>query len=173
MFAGLLLRLVPYRWFAIGALALVVAGYVGSLNIRISSLRAEIATGVAAFSDYRREQARAAFAASEGNRKREQQLQTQVDGAQHAYADLQAEHARAIVAQRRLLADNGKLRNDIEAFARASGSPAGTDTVAAASERAAALGVLLAEALRADAESANAAEGNADAVRTVLNAWPR
>lgn len=173
MFTALLERVVPFRWYAIGGVALVVMGYVAMLNVDIAHLRAKLAEANATFADYRREQARAAFVASESNRKREGELRAQVETAQHAYADLQAEHARAIVAQRRLLADNGKLRNDIDAYARASGSAPGTDTVAAASERAAALGVLLAEALRADAESANAAEENADAVRTILDAWPR
>ena len=112
-----------------------------------------------------------AASAAADYRNRERELQARVETAEDRYARLQTEHARALVAQRDLLADRGRLRDEIAAYAAGSGRTA-PDTVAAASERAATLGVLLAEALRADAESAAAAEGHADAVRALLNAWP-
>lgn len=112
-----------------------------------------------------------AASASESYRQREADLQARVNNAEERYAALQPEHARLLVSQRALLAEHGRLRDAIAAYAAGSGGTA-PDTAAAASERAAALGGLLAEALRADAESAAAAEGNADALRAVLEAWP-
>ncbi len=112
-----------------------------------------------------------AAGAAEDYRQREAALQARATTAEERYAALQPQHARLLVAQRDLLAERGQLRNAIAAYAAGSGGAA-PDTAAAASERAAALGGLLAEALRADAESAAAAEGNADAVRAILAAWP-
>ena len=112
-----------------------------------------------------------AASAAEDYRQREAALQARATTAEKSYAALQPEHARLLVAQRSLLAERGQLRDAIAAYDAGSGGTA-PDTAAAASERAAALGGLPAEALRADAESAAAAEGNADAVRAVLAAWP-
>jgi len=88
--------------------------------------------------------------------------------------------AKSLAATNRSLADNERLRVDIAAFAANGGRPPGDDTVASASARAAALGLLLAEALRLDdetllasAESSDAAERNGSAVRALLGAWPK
>lgn len=92
-------------------------------------------------------------------------------GVQDGYDALQTVHASALAGQRAVLADNGRLRNAVAAYAAGGGSAA-PDTAAAASERAARLGELLAAALQADAEHAAAAESNGDAVRALLAAWP-
>ena len=105
-------------------------------------------------------------------RQREAEQAARTTTAEDKYAALQPIHARLLVAQRSLLAERGELRGAIEAYAAGSGRAA-PDTAAAASERAAALGLLLSEALLADAESSTAADSSADAVRALLEAWPR
>lgn len=163
----------PYRFAGIAVVAAIVVGAAGIKvhgygntreaagynrgHAETEALRvAYIATAASATADYR---------------QREETLQHRVNAAEDNYAALQPEHARLLVAQRSLLSEHGQLRDAIAAYAARSSSAA-PDTAAAASERAAALGVLLAEALRADAESSTAAEANGDAVRTLLAAWP-
>jgi len=106
----------------------------------------------------------------------------QLRSAQDEYNEREKQGAKklaafAATASAALLA-NGKLRDDIAAFARG-GGPA-VDTAAAASDRAARLGLLLSEALRLEdetllvaAESAGGAESAGNAVRTLLNSWPK
>ena len=112
--------------------------------------------------------AAAALKQSEEYRAIADQLQAVKEQAQHEYDAAQTRNASALAAAR---ADSGKLRNQLAAFAAGSSSAA-PDTVAACDQRAAALGGLLAAALQSDAERTAAAEGNGDAVRTLLAAWP-
>jgi len=56
------LRFLPYKWFAVGAAALVLLGIISFDKIKIAGLRTDIATEKAAFSDFRREGAVAARA---------------------------------------------------------------------------------------------------------------
>ena len=109
----------------------------------------------------------AALEATTQNRALEQQMQAQSQKAERAYHAAQSRNDSILAAAR---ADVGKLRNDLATFARG-GGPA-VDTAPAASGRAEALGELLGRALQADAEHASAAESNADAVRSLLDAWP-
>lgn len=104
-------------------------------------------------------------------RAKEQANAVKLKEVQDAYATLQISHASALAAQRVALGDNGRLRTALAAYA-SGGGQAGQDTAAAASERAARLGSLLASALQADAEHASAAEANADGIRALLAAWP-
>ena len=171
MIEALLIKLLPFKWIGVAFVGLGLLGVIGYDRAVIAGLRVDVTDAVRALSDYQREQYRAAFVATETNRKRTDELAARARTAEDAYAALQTEHVRSIVAQRRVLADNGRLRDEIDAFARGRG--VSDDSAAAASERAATLGLLLAEALRADAESANDAERNADAVRAVLDAWPQ
>ena len=173
-----LLNLVPlpYRLAALAAAvaasALAVWGY-GSHRFAAGH-QAGYAVGHAEYVQLHDDMTSKALAAEADFRKREADMQARVTTAEESYAQLQTQHAHVLVAQRDLLAERGQLRQQIAAYAAgpAGGGGSAPDTAAAASERAAALGGLLAEALRADAESAAAAEGNADAVRTLLAAWP-
>lgn len=124
----------------------------------------------------------AALAVSEANAAKSSAWSHQLKESQDAYNAVQTQLKNVVAAYAdraaASLADNGRLRDNIATYARGSGTAA--DTAAAASERAAALGVLLAEALRLDdqallagAESAGAAESNGNAVRALLAAWPR
>lgn len=112
-----------------------------------------------------------------------QALQDKVKVEQDAYAELQKTSAqklaKALATSSANLADNQRVRDELAAYAAGSGA-AGGDTVAAASQRAAALGLLLAEALALDdealqvgAEATGAAESGGNAVRTLLASWPR
>ncbi len=112
-----------------------------------------------------------ALAQSEKHRATEAGYLQAIEAQRIIYDVLQKKNVAALAGQRAALADAGKLRDDIAAFAANSGGPA-EDTAAAASQRAAALGLLLAEALRTGAESAAAAESSGDAVRAILEAWP-
>ena len=105
-------------------------------------------------------------------RAHEAELTAKVQDAQADYSKLQADHARAIVASRAALAESGKLRSEIAAYASGSRDPA-DNTCASERDRAVALAGLLAEALRVSGEGAADAEAQSDAVRTLLSAWPK
>lgn len=163
----------PYR-LAGGALVFAIAAGAVALQVhRYGSAREDqgYIRGHAETEILRADYTARAASASADYRNREAALQARADTAEDRYAQLQPEHARLLVAQRNLLAERGELRNAIASYA-IGGSGAATDTAAAASQRAAALGQLLAEALRADAESAADAESSGDAVRALLAAWP-
>jgi len=118
------------------------------------------------------QQTRLALAESEKVRAQEAGYLKAIEAQRIVYDVLQKKHAAALAGQRDALADAGELRGAIAAFAANSGDTA-TDTAAAASQRAATLGLLLAEALRVGAESAAGAESSGDAVRALLDSWPR
>ena len=159
-----------WLWPAVGIAGIAMAGAVGVQTLRLDHVRVALSETKAAWSADRAHAQEVALAKVAEYRSREQAWQAKVTTAEESYAALQTEHAKAIVSQRAALADAGRMRDTIAAYARGS-SPA-VDTAAAASERAAVLGLLLATALRADGESAIDAESNADAVRAVLAAWP-
>lgn len=89
-----------------------------------------------------------------------------------------AERARQIernTNQKRLDAERAVadgLRQQLAGYA-AGGGAAGDDTLAACRERAASLGLVLGDALRAHAQCTAAAEDLAGDVRAVLGGWPR
>lgn len=118
------------------------------------------------------EQTRRALAESEANRAKEAGYLKAIEAQRIIYDVLEKKNAAALAGQRIALADSGRLRDDIAAFAANRGSTS-EDTAASASQRAATLGLLLAEALRTGAESTGAAESSGDAVRTLLDSWPR
>lgn len=182
MISALLLRLAPWKWIGVGLVMLGLVGVIGVDRIQIAGLRTVVADGKRAMSDLLREQARAAFVASEGYRKKEAADRQRVEDSENAYRTAQAEWAKRLAREvsqsRAAIADNDGLRADLASFAR--GRDPASDTVAAAGERAAALGLVLAEALRLEdetllvaAEATGGAESNGDAVRTLLSAWPR
>jgi dienelactone hydrolase len=118
------------------------------------------------------DRARDALAESEKNRATEAALRGAVERQRIIYDALQQKHTVALAGQRAALADAGKLRDDIAAYASGGGGTP-DNPGPSASARAAALGVLLADALRTGAESAAGAETSGDAVRALLAAWPR
>jgi len=117
-------------------------------------------------------QTKVALEESEKNRAKEAGYLKAIEAQRIIYEVLQKKNAAALAGQRIALADAGELRDQIAAFAANRGSST-EDTAASASARAATLGVLLAEALRTSAESAAGAESSGDAVRTLLDSWPR
>ena len=169
-----LLRLLPTQWLlpvvGIAAVALVLA--LGVQTKRVAWAKAETQQLKDAWTLDRAQRTQVALDAATQYRNAEAAYQAEVKGAQDAYATLQSRHARAIVASRDALAESGRLRGELAAYAAGSGGAPG-DTCAPDRDRAAALAGLLAEALRADAESAASAENNGDALRTVLMAWPK
>lgn len=169
-----LLRFIPTTWLwpaaGIGALVLVTWG--SAEHWRANHNAGETRECKDAATLDRANQTKVALDAATKYRAHEAELATKVKEAQHDYTELQASHARTIVAERAALAESGRLRGEIAAYAAGGGGTAG-DTCTPERERAIALGQLLAEALRADAESSNDAEANADAVRTILKAWPQ
>ena len=168
MLTWLLSKLSAYLWPIVAAVGLSLLLALGVQTKRLDWAKSETQEVRNAWAAASARATSEALALSEKYRATTQQLQAKVDDAERSYATLQAVHARELVRAR---ADVVSLRDKLAVYARSS-DPA-SDTQAAASERAAVLGGLLAEALRADAESAADAEANADAVRTVLDAWPR
>jgi hypothetical protein len=160
----------PYR-LAAGAAALALAA-AGVLWFGSHKFDAGVASQQAKQAVIDLEREHVATAASEDFRRVETEYREIIAIQKANYDALQQKHAQALGVQRDLLADAGRLRNDIAAYAAGSGGTA-PDTAASASARAAALGGLLAEALRADAECAEGAESASDAVRTLLASWPR
>jgi Protein of unknown function (DUF2514) len=105
------------------------------------------------------------LAQSEAARKVEEGLRKQVQEAQNAR---EAERARNQRIAAGLRDDRDRLRDELAKYA--SGPPA--DTTDACHDRAAALGGVLAEALRSGEECAEAAESLASDVRVLRSAWP-
>lgn len=167
------LSLIPTTWLwpiaaAVGA---VMFSALGVQTIRLDGSERDIAEVKAAWSADTARRTQDALAADEKARVKEAADAAKLREVEDAYTALQTTHADALAAQRTALADNGRLRNAIAAYAAGSGASS-PDSAAAASDRAARLGGLLAAALQADAEHASAAESNGDGVRTLLDAWP-
>ena len=170
-----------HTWMLLAALTVPIASCEVQ-TVRLDRERAARAVDQQATKLAAAEATAAALAASEANAAKSSAWSHQLKESQDAYnaAQAQLKNVVAAYADRAAasLADNARLRDNIATYARGGGATA--DTASAASERAAALGVLLAEALRLDdeallagAESAGAAEANGNAVRTLLAAWPR
>ena len=165
MISWLLGKAWPIAGIAFVALGLAL----GVQTKRLAWAKAEIIEVTKAWALDRAKATEAALKATNENRALEQELQTRADKAASEYNALQLSHARAIVTAR---ADVASLRKSVAAYAAGSGAGA-PDTLSASNQRAAALGELLAAAWQADADHAADAESNADAVRTLLEAWPR
>ena len=164
-----LFGLSPTAWLAGGAV-LVLVGLGGAYEVqtvRLKHSQAETLEVKHAWELDKAQATTAALAAAEANAATSTAWANQVRSAQNDYQTLQTTHARQLGVAR---GDVDKLRGQLAQFA--SGGGRSDDTAAAASERAAALGGLLATALQADADHAADAEANADAVRTLLAAWP-
>lgn len=159
-------------WWIVGAAFASVLLWGGVQTTRLGWAQAEIQEVKDAWTLDKANRTNAALVATSQFRAKELQLQAKVEESQHAYNELQAKHAQAIVAERAALAESGKLRGEIAAYA-SGGSTAPGDPCTSERDRAIALGQLLAEALRVSAEGANDAETNADAVRTLLKGWPQ
>jgi hypothetical protein len=115
----------------------------------------------------------AAAIASENYRRSEAEWQDKLAKAQTSYFERQAQHDSEIASVRAAAAaDVGKLRRALAARNSAS-SPTAETAATASSDCASTAGGLLEEGLRVQAELAGDAERNADAVRTLLEAWPR
>lgn len=171
MIGRLVAWVMPYAWPLVAAVFLALAAGASVQTLRLAHAQREVAEVQAAWAGDRAQAAERARAKEAEYRAKEAADEARVKAKEEAYAELQKLHAAALAGQRAALADNGELRNALAAYARG-GDPA-SDTQAAASDRAAALGELLARALRLDAEHAAAAESNGDAVRALLEAWPK
>lgn len=106
-----------------------------------------------------------AFDASERARATEAALRQQKDEAQR---NGQIEKDRSARVASRLRTERDSLRNDLAAYA----SGAADDTLGACRDRATALGVVLARALRTAEICAGHAETASSDVRTLRRAWP-
>lgn len=114
----------------------------------------------------------AAMAASEAYRRLEQDRAALTRAAERRAYERQAEHAKVVASLRAAAdADRRLLVNRIAELARS--GAAGQDSGAAEGGGAAAIGDVLADALRNAAEATAAAESNADAYRALREAWPR
>lgn len=172
IFSWIVGKLGSWLWPVIGLAALGLSLALGVQTKRLSWAKAETQQVRDAWTLDTAQRTTVALDAATKYRAREAELSAKVQEAQHDYTVLQADHARAIVASRAALAESGRLRGEIAAYAAGSGGTPG-DACASDRDRAIALGQLLAEALRADAQSANDAEVNGDAVRALLSAWPK
>ena len=172
-----------WLWGAAGALLLSLVTWGGAEHWRANHNAAETQECVNANALDRANQTAVALDAATKYLAHSQALQTQVKEANDELSSLRKAHAarlvRAVAAASRDLADNARMRDELAVFA-AGGGAAGGDTAASASARAAALGLLLAEALRLDdetllagAEAAGAAEAQGDNVRALLKTWPQ
>lgn len=111
-------------------------------------------------------QVQAQLEATEQARATEQALQQRVNDANTALQTERTKHARVAAGLKR---DADSLRDSIASFA--GGKP--DDTATACGERAATLGALLDDALRASGECASQAESVASDLRATLAAWPK
>ena len=171
MISWIITRLGVYLWPAIGAAFVALTLAVGVQTKRVTWAKADTQQVKDAWTLDKAQRTQVALDAATTYRKAEAAYQANVKEAQNEYATLQAQHAKSIVASRVALAESGKLRGEIAAYAAGSGYPSG-DTCTPDRDRALALASLLAEALRVSAEGAADAETNADALRAVLAAWP-
>lgn len=168
-----IIDLVPgARWIELAAIAAAIAAAVGAYGLqhhKITTLTATLAAERAERATERANAATQALAESTAYRALETKMQAQTEKAAHVYQSAITRNAHLLNAAR---ADSERLRDQLAAYAANSGGTA-PDTVATASERAATLGQLLADALRSDAARTADAEANADAVRALLAAWPK
>lgn len=170
-----LLRFIPggsTLWLIAGAAFVSVVLWGGVQTKRLGWAKAETQEVRNAWTLEKAQLTATALDAATKYRAHEAELTAKVKGAQDEYNALQGKHARAIVAERAALAESGKLRGEIAAYASGGGTAPG-DTCTPERDRAIALGQLLAEALRVSAEGAAEAEANGDAVRALLSSWPR
>jgi hypothetical protein len=182
---ALLKRLLdPRVLIALAVAGLLWWGYVAVKGIGFAECEAILIPQITALKDRIDVGERLRAKADQEYRAKEAGWITALKEQQDAYDQQNAASAKALAKSmavaNRSIADNARLRVDIAAYAANGGRPAADDTVASASARAGALGVLLAEALRLDdetllasAESADAAERNGSAVRALLSAWPQ
>lgn len=170
-------------WGAVAALVLALASWGGVEHWRANSNAKETTACINAGILKDAQQTAVALDAAQKYLAHSKALEDKVKEGQNENAELQRVHAerlvRAVATANRALADNGRVRAELAAYA-AGGGAAGGDTAAAARERAAALGLLLAEALRLDdeallagAEATGAAESQGDNVRALLKVWPQ
>lgn len=154
---------------ALGAAALaffIAAGYHSIRADRAETAKAEIQ---AAWDADKLQAEQVTRAGEARDRQREQ------DNAKRT-EDAEAKHAQEIAIRdariAALLADRNRLRNEIAAYASGPADPA-ADTLAAARERAEALGVLLGQAdERAERDARELETLNAEK-RLLLEAWPK
>lgn len=157
-----------YVWAGAAVVAAALLLALGVQTHRVKIAKAETAQVKVAWAAQREQATAAAMKAQTEYRAIEAQMQAQSEKSYRDYQAAQSRNESALAAARD---GTDKLRSQLAAYASGSGQAA-PDSIAAASERAARLGELLASALRADAEHASAAESNGDAVRALLAAWP-
>ncbi len=160
--------------YAVAALAIALLATLAALGVqsaRLSASKQATAEVKAAWATDRANAQALAVKTLNEYRAKEQEDQAKLKAKQDDYDTLQAQHAPVLAALAATRADNGRLRNDLASYA--SGVSAASDTVAACRSRAETLSGLLAGALQADGEHAADAELAADAVRTLLDAWPQ
>lgn len=153
---------------ALGILLALSLLWGGVQTYRVTAAKRETAEVQAVAATERANAAMVALKAQTDYRALESQLQAVKEQAQHDYDAVQTRNASLLARAR---AGNDQLRQQLATYAAGSGAPAG-DTLAAADQRAAVLGGLLAAALLSDAGHTADAESNADAVRALLAAWP-
>lgn len=149
------------------ALALSLAAG-GVQTLRLYSTKAALSDEKAARQKERADAEETARHASENYRRQEAELRGAVLGAQN---DLDTERAKNQAALASARTDADGLRKQLSTFAR--GSQTADNTCAPERERAATLGVLLADSLQAHAVCTGAVENHASEVRSLLNAWPK
>ena len=150
-------------------IALAAAVFAAGWAVNGWRLGADIARERTVFATAQRDAKAAALKESEENRHRERQWQDKVKGQQDALVSL---YNATDAAMRGLIADRDRLRHGINQFAAGAGG-AGQDSVSACRADAAALGDVLADALRREEDATGAAETHAASTRSLLNAWPK
>lgn len=174
--------LAPSLWYVVAAAFASALAWGGVMHWQRDTARHETQEVRDAWTLARAQATQAALDAEVKARAKEQADADKLKGVQDAYDALQIDTSKKLAVaaahSSAALADNGRLRDALATYAAGSGAGA-QDTAAAASQRAAALGLFLAEALRLDdetllagSECAGAAESAGDAVRAFLKAWP-
>lgn len=182
-----ILGLIPTTWLlpAAGIAATALIGWGGVQTVRVHHAEDATAEVQKSWDAERARASAAALLATTAYRALEDASTAKVRKAEDDYMALQARHLQAeaqqsaaLAAQRVLLADNGRLRGALAAYASGGGASAPA-TAASESDRAVRLGNLLgralsldAEILEADGRHADAAESASDSVRALLMAWP-
>ena len=183
MISWILGRLGSYLWPVVGAAFVAVTLAAGVQTKRVTWAKAETQQVKDVAMLDRAQRTQVALDATEKVRVLENEYRAKLEEANHALSaenDKNTATRLALDRANRALADSdNRLRDALTSYASGSGL---TPSVAAASasQRAAALGTILAEAIRLDdeamqleAELAEAAESASADVRALMLAWPR
>lgn len=157
--------------YALAGAAAVIAALLLALSAqthRVKLAKDETEQVKTAWAAARAQATAAAMKVQTDYRAIEAQMQAQSEKSYRDYQAAQSRNDSTLAAAR---ADAGRLRGAFAAYAANSGSAA-PDSIAAASDRALALGDVLATVLRDAAVCAKDAETAADGVRALKATWP-